>query len=154
MLAAALATSFLFGLFPAWEATSIELRAALVFAEVALGVMLVVGAGLLIRTLATLMNAHPGFNPTHVLTASLSLQDARYPTSAAGSRLFRESLDRIRQIPGVESAAVALTVPYQRPLNWGVKQNPGHTLDRLNTVTYFAYVAVSSAKLITRLPPK
>jgi hypothetical protein len=91
MLAAALATSFLFGLFPAWEATSIELRAALseagrssagarqqwkrqalVFAEVALGVMLVVGAGLLIRTLATLMNANPGFNPTHVFDGVFS----------------------------------------------------------------------------------
>jgi predicted permease len=158
MLAAALATSFLFGLFPAWEATSIELRAALseagrssaggrrqwkrqalVFAEVALGVMLVVGAGLLIRTLATLMSANPGFNPTHVLTASLSLQDARYQTTATGTRLFRDSLTRIRQIPGVESAAVALTVPYQRPLNMGVKQIPGHTLDPLNTVTYFTY---------------
>ena len=158
MLAAALATSFLFGLFPAWEAASVELRAALseagrssaggrrqwkrqalVFAEVALGVVLVVGAGLLIRTLATFMNANPGFNPTHVLTASLSLQDARYQTSAAGARLFRESLDRIRQIPGVESAAAALTLPYQRPLNLAVQKIPGHALDRLNLVTFFAY---------------
>ena len=143
MLAAALATSLLFGLFPAWEATSVELRAALseagrssaggrrqwkrqalVFAEVALGVVLVVGAGLLIRTLATLLNANPGFNPAHVLTASLSLQDARYRTSAAGARLFRESLARIRQIPGVESAAALTGLPYQRPLNLAVRANP------------------------------
>jgi hypothetical protein len=158
MLAVAAATSVLFGLFPAWEATSVDLRAALseagrsgtggrrqwkrqalVFAEVALGVVLVVSAGLLVRTLATLMNADPGFNPKHVLTASLSLQDARYRTSAAGARLFRDSLDRIRQIPGVESAAVALTVPYQRPLNLAVQRIPGHNLDRLNRVTYFSY---------------
>jgi predicted permease len=171
MLAVAVATSVLFGLFPAWEATSVELRAALseagrssaggrrqwkrqalVFAEVAsrslavveaaqltLGVVLVVAAGLLVRTLATLMNANPGFHPEHVLAASLSLQDARYQTSAAGARLFRDSLDRIRQIPGVESAAVALTVPYQRPLNLGVQRIPGHNLDRSNRATYFAY---------------
>ncbi len=120
MLAISLATSILFGLFPAFEATSVDLRSALseggrgtagtrrqwkrqalVFAEVALGVVLVIGAGLLVRTLTTLMNLNPGFNPNHVMTASLSLQDARYKTTAAGARLFRESLDRIRQIPGL-----------------------------------------------------
>jgi predicted permease len=158
MLIVSLATGILFGLFPAWEATSLDLRSALseagrgssggrrqwkrqvlVFAEVALGVVLVVGAGLLVRTLSTLMNADPGFNPNHVLTASLSLQDARYQTAASIDRLFRDSLDRIRQIPGVESAAVALSTPYQRPLNLSVQQISGHDLTRRSTITDFAY---------------
>ncbi|HEX4228013.1 MAG TPA: ADOP family duplicated permease [Bryobacteraceae bacterium] len=139
MLTMSLATSIIFGLFPALDATTVDLRSALaeagrgsagsrrqwkrqllVFIEVALGVVLVVAAGLLIRSFATLVNANPGFDPNHVITASASLQDARYNTTAAGSRLFRESLERIRQIPGVESAAVALTPPYARALNEGV----------------------------------
>ncbi len=159
MLAIALGTSILFGLFPAFEATSVDLRSALaeggrgssgsrrqwkrqalVFAEVALGVVLVVGAGLLIRTFAGLTNRDPGFNPNHVMTASLSLQDARYNTTAAGVRLFRESLDRIRQIPGVESAAVALSLPYQRPLNGGVERVTGHDISGKQQIVNFNYV--------------
>jgi len=159
MLAIALGTSILFGLFPAFEATSVDLRSALaeggrgssgsrrqwkrqalVFAEVALGVVLVVGAGLLIRTFASLANRDPGFNPNHVMTASLSLQDARYNTTAAGVRLFRESLDRISQIPGVESAAVALSLPYQRPLNAGVQRVTGHDISGKQKIVNFDYV--------------
>lgn len=140
MLAISLATSILFGLFPAFETTTVDLRAALaeagrsstgsrrqwkrqllVLAEVALGVVLVVAAGLLVRTFNILVNASPGFDPNHVFTATASLQDPRYATAAAGARLFRESLERIRQIPGVESAAVALTPPYARALNEGVR---------------------------------
>ncbi len=156
MLVISIATSVVFGLFPALEATSVDLRSALaegsrgaagsrrhwkrqalVFAEVALGVVLVVGAGLLIRTFATLMNANPGFNPNSVMTASLSLQDARYKTATAGARLFRDSLARIREIPGVESAGVALSMPYQRPLNIGVQQVSGQQVRR--GVTNFTY---------------
>ncbi len=159
IFAIALGTSILFGLFPAFEATSVDLRSALseggrgasgsrrqwkrqvlVFAEVALGVVLVAGAGLLIRTFASLTNRDPGFNPNHVIAASLSLQDARYNTSAAGVRLFRESLDRIRQIPGVESAAVALSLPYQRPLNDGITRITGHDLTGKAQIINFTYV--------------
>src|SRR5579884_32089 len=140
MVTISIATSILFGLFPAFEATTVDLRSALaeagrgstgsrrqwkrqllVFAEVTLGVVLVVAAGLLVRTFSILVNASPGFDPNHVITATASLQDARYATAAAGARLFRESLERVRQIPGVESAAVALTPPYARALNEGVQ---------------------------------
>lgn len=159
MLAIALGTSLVFGLFPAFEATSLDLRSALseggrgaagsrrqwkrqalVLTEVALGVVLVAGAGLLIRTFASLMNRDPGFNPSHVMTASLSLQDARYNTTAAGARLFRESLDRIRAIPGVESAAVALSLPYQRPLNGGIQRISGHSIRDKDQIVNYDYV--------------
>lgn len=159
MLAIGLGTSVLFGLFPAFEATSLDLRSALseggrgisggrrqwkrqvlVFAEIALGVVLVVGAGLLIRTFASLMNRDPGFNPNHVMTASLSLQDARYNTTVAGVRLFRDSLERIRAIPGVESAAVALSLPYQRPLNDGIERISGHDFRGRDQIVNYDYV--------------
>lgn len=158
MLVISLATSIFFGLFPALEATSVDLRSALaegsrgaagsrrqwkrqalVFAEVALGVVLVIGAGLLIRTLAHLMNLNPGFNPNHVMTASLSLQDARYKTTATGARLFRESLDRIRQIPGVKSAAVILNLPYQQALNLNIQNISGQPVTRDEGLTNFIY---------------
>lgn len=148
MIAVSLATSILFGLFPALDTTSVDLRSALseagrgtaghrhqwkrqalVFAEVTLGVVLVVSAGLLVRTFATLVGADPGFDPHHVIVASASLQDARYQTSAQGARLFRDSIDRIEQIPGVESAAAALSPPYGRPLNDCITSVNGRKLD-------------------------
>lgn len=158
MIVVSLATSVLFGLFPALETTSVDLRSALseggrgtagnrsqwkrqalVFAEVALGVVLVVSAGLLIRTFATLTGADPGFDPHHVVVASASLQDARYQTTKEGARLFRDSIDRIEQIPGVESAAVALTPPYGRPLNECVSQVSGIPTGRGFCAVNFTY---------------
>lgn len=158
MLAISLATSILFGLFPAIEATSIDLRSALaeggrsgagsrrqwkrqalVFAEVSLGVVLVIGAGLLIRTLTHFINLNPGFNPDHLMTASLSLQDARYKTTAEGARLFRESLARIREIPGVESAAVILNLPYERAVNLNIQDISGRPITKNGGFVNFVY---------------
>ncbi len=137
---ASLATSFLFGLFPAHQATRVNLREALiqsggnvagpanpwprrliVVAEVALGVVLLVGAGLMIRTFDHLMNLRAGFDGTHVMTASLSLQDARYETADRVNRLFEQTLARLTEMPGVQNAAVCLTLPYERALNVGGK---------------------------------
>ena len=156
MLLFSLATSIVFGLFPAFEAASVDLRSALaeagrgsvgsrrqwkrrslVFFEVALSVVLVVTAGLLIRTFRHIANARPGFDPAHLVIASASLQDARYATAPAGGRLFRDSLRKIEQIPGVESAAVALSSPFTRPLNDGVSQLNGRPLrDGITEFTY------------------
>ena len=159
MVLASLATGMLFGLFPALDATSVDLRSALaeggrgssggrklwrrqalVFAEVALGVALVAGAGLLIRTFRHLANQPPGFNGNNVMSASLSLQDARYKTTSSGIHLFRESLDRMRQIPGVESAAVALSLPYERPLNLNVSAISGRNVPLEKSLVNFNYV--------------
>jgi predicted permease len=158
MLAISLATSILFGLFPAVEATSMDLRSALaeggrsgagsrrqwkrqalVFAEIALGVVLVVAAGLLVRTLAHFMNLKPGFNPDHVMTASLSLQDARYKSASSVARLFRESLARIREIRGVESAAVMLSLPYEEALNENIQNISGRPVTQNGGLTNFIY---------------
>jgi predicted permease len=78
---------------------------------------LLFAAGLLVRSYGYLEGLDPGFEPAGVLTAQFSLDDARYAEAGAVHRLFEESLDGIRRIPGVTSAAVSLTLPYERPLN-------------------------------------
>ncbi len=156
--AASLCASLLFGLYPALITSRTDLRSVLaqggrgastshrgwprrllIVAEVALGVVLLVGAGLLIRTVSTLMSLRPGFDGNHIVTATLSLQDARYATAPAVNRLYDESLARIREIPGVESAAICLTLPYQRALQEGIIRldgpNAGPGMEN-TTVTY------------------
>lgn len=103
-------------------------RQALVGCEVALCLMLLVCAGLLVRTLAYVDGLTAGFDTRHVISAQISLQDARYRTSVAVNRLYRTGLDRIRRIGGVEAAAVALTLPYERPLNDGFRTLDGDDL--------------------------
>ncbi len=144
MFGLAALTSIAFGLAPAIQTSRVDLRSvlveggrgaaggrrrwprqALVACEVALTLVLLVSAGLLARTLGYLNGLNPGFDKRDVITAQASLQDARYKTSAAVNRLFRQSLDRIRSIPGVQGAGVALTLPFERPLNLGVRTLDG-----------------------------
>jgi predicted permease len=143
MLAISAGTSLLFGLAPALAASRLDMRSvlveggrgvvgshtwtrqALVGCEVALCLTLLVCAGLLVRTMTYLDGLNPGFDTRHVISAAISLQDARYRTSVAVNRLYALGLDRLRHIPGVESAAVALTLPYERPLNDGFRTLDG-----------------------------
>ena len=155
---ASLLAGVLFGLYPALAASRLEIRAALgeagrgvaggrnpwprrllVAGEVALGVVLLVGAGLLIRTFSYLRGLNPGFDGRNVIAAQLSLQDARYVTSERVNRLFDQSLERIRQLPGVESAAVTLSLPYERALNNGFKRLDGRHIDTDYQITNFFY---------------
>jgi predicted permease len=111
-------------------AGSLRLRQALIAGEVALTVVLLAAAGLLIRTLIHLETLPPGFNPTGVITAKASLDDARYRDPAAFRKLLNESLDAMRQIPGVQNAAVGLTLPYERALLNGVTRSDGKDAGR------------------------
>ena len=158
--AVAILTSVLFGLLPAFRAARTDIRAGLtegggrgvaggssrwprrllVAGEIAMSMVLLVGAGLLIRTFQHLRNLTPGFDGAGVLAASLSLQDARYATTAAGNRLFNETLDRIRELPGVESAAVGLHVPYERWLNNGFRWPASDGADGKSTIVSMSYV--------------
>jgi predicted permease len=160
MLGVSLVTSVLFGLYPAWHAARVDIRQALVeggsrgpasrrsrwprrflvIGEVALGTVLLVGAGLLVRTFSNLSRLNPGFDPENVLTASISLHDARYDTSATVNRLFEQSLDRIRELPGIEYAAVSLRLPYERGLNIGFRLEDGTDADRSGMLTNLTYV--------------
>lgn len=96
-------------------------RQALITGEVMLTLVLLAGAGLLIRTLVYLQTLPPGFDASNVMTAQLSLDDARYHDAGAFRKLLDDSLRAMKQIPGVESAAVGLSLPYQRGLNDGFK---------------------------------
>jgi predicted permease len=134
-------TSVLFGLVPALQATRFDINAALadsgsrsiaggsrhwlrrilVASEVALGVVLLVVTGLLIRTFVNLRSLDPGFDPSHVQTVSVSLQDARYTTAARINQLFEASVAELAHTPGVQAAAVSLELPYKRLLNSGFR---------------------------------
>lgn len=100
-------------------------RKLLLVAQVALGVVLLVAAGLLLRSFTHLRGLQPGFNPEGVTVASVSLQDARYRDGARIQALFNGTLERLRGTPGVTAAAVSLAVPYERLLNLGFRQLDG-----------------------------
>ncbi len=130
-------TSVAFGLAPALRASRLNVsralagargvagkssawpRRILVVSEVALGAVLLVATGLLVRTFVNVRSIDPGFNPSGLVTASVSLRDARYNDAASVNRLFDQTLQRLAATPGVESAAVSLEVPYERLLNIG-----------------------------------
>ncbi len=100
-------------------------RRVLVVAQVALGVVLLTGAGLLVRTFVHLRNLDPGFDPSRLVTATISLEDARYRTVDSVARVLNESVTRIRATAGVQSAAASLGLPYQRLLNFGFRYSDG-----------------------------
>ncbi|HZP86125.1 MAG TPA: FtsX-like permease family protein, partial [Burkholderiales bacterium] len=95
---------------------SLRLRQAFIAGEVALTVVLLAATGLLIRTLVRLQTIPPGFNPTGVITAKASLDDVRYHDRAVFQTLLADSLTALRETPGVQDAAVGLTLPYERAL--------------------------------------
>jgi predicted permease len=132
-LAVSLLTSVLFGMLPALATRNVDLRSSmasravarggslrlrqgLIAGEVALTVVLLAASGLLIRTLVHLETLPPGFNPNGVLTAKASLDDARFHDPATFKKLLDESTAAMRQIPGVQHAAVGLSLPYERSL--------------------------------------
>ena len=93
------------------SAARARLRSGLIVGEVALAVMLTIGAGLLIRSLVNLAEVDPGFQPQHVLTLRISPAQSMCKQRAACIALYGELLRRSRDVPGVEDAAAANTVP-------------------------------------------
>jgi predicted permease len=87
------------------------LRDALVVAEICITLALLVGAGLLLRSFVYLRNQDIGISPHNLLTASISLPDAKYSTLSARRQFFEQLLDRARHTPGVESAAISSEIP-------------------------------------------
>jgi predicted permease len=118
---------------------SIRLRQGLIAGEVALTVVLLAGAGLLIRTLIHLETMPPGFNPDGVITAKASLDDVRYYQPVSFRKLLNSSLDAMRQIPGVQRAAVGLTLPYERALLSAVTLSNGKDVGK-EVTTNLVYV--------------
>ncbi|HEY1265067.1 MAG TPA: ABC transporter permease [Terriglobales bacterium] len=132
-LAASLITGLLFGLMPSLIASRPDLagvlrgsgedasssrsarwfgpRGLLVVGQVALSVVLLIGASLLIESLARLNKVDPGFQSTGILTMKIALPPARYDTDAKKTAFYQELVQRVEAQPGVRSAAITWTLP-------------------------------------------
>jgi putative ABC transport system permease protein len=131
-LAVTLLTGLLFGLVPAWQGAKLNLnellkeggrggtggarqrrlRDVLVAAEVALALILMVGAGLLLRSFVKLQRIDPGFKPDGVLTMKLSLPSARYSKREQTVAFYKTLIERVSTLPGVEEAGASSDLPW------------------------------------------
>ncbi|HMV82599.1 MAG TPA: ABC transporter permease [Blastocatellia bacterium] len=124
-------TGVVFGLVPALQASRADLngtlkeggrsgaaggrhrlRSALVAVEIALSLMLLVGAGLLIKNFRQLLNTDPGFNTRNLLSLEVALTGERYGDSRQRSAFYRQALERLSSLPGVQAAAAVNHPPF------------------------------------------
>ncbi|HEV8701082.1 MAG TPA: ABC transporter permease [Candidatus Polarisedimenticolia bacterium] len=130
-LALSLLAGLIFGLAPAWQATRVSLndelkesgrggaggarqsraRGLLVVSEIALSLVLLVGAGLLVKSFLRLQGVHPGFDAENVLVVRLSLPKGRYPDRAAAAAFHDRLRPRLESLPGVETVGVVSALP-------------------------------------------
>jgi putative ABC transport system permease protein len=130
-LAVSVVTGLLFGLVPALQVSKMDLneglkessrggtdsprrhrvRALLVVSEVALSLVLLVGAGLMIRSFSRLLAVDPGFKADHVLTAFVSLPPSKYPKHEEQTAFFDRLLERLHTVPGVSAAGLVTDIP-------------------------------------------
>ena len=128
-------TGLVFGLAPALQASRLDLngtlkkggtpttgggsrhrlRSVLVVAEVSMALVLLIGAGLLVKSFSRLRETKLGFNPDHVLTASVTLPEASYPAAAQVKEYYQQSLARLATIPGAQAVGVVNSLPLGNP---------------------------------------
>lgn len=123
-----LLTGVLFGLFPAWHTSKTDLHAVLkeggrsgsaqrsvrglfVVVEVAAALVLLVGAGLLLKSFQKLQEVNPGFKPDHLLTMQIALPATRYKDPQQIDSFFQQALEKIKALPAIESAGVSTSLP-------------------------------------------
>jgi putative ABC transport system permease protein len=132
-LAISLVTGLIFGLIPALQVSSTDLyrplkegganfsavrgrqrlRNLLVISEVALALVLLIGAGLMIRSFQRLLAVDPGFNPSNVITMRMTLPVRKYPEPHHRRAFLQEVLDRVQSLPGVTGAGLVTTLPME-----------------------------------------
>ncbi len=132
-LVVSLLSALFFGIIPVWHATRVNLndslkdagpnaasgsrsrrsRNLLVAFQIALGMVLLVGFGLLFRSLLHVESAAMGYDPRNVLTATVALPTSPYADPSARTRLMREAIDRVRLMTGVESAGITDSLPME-----------------------------------------
>lgn len=89
-----------------------RLRSVFVVLEVALSLILLVGAGLMVKGVSTLLVVNPNLDPRHVLTMDLGLPGSKYKTAAQKQQFFDQALGQLRAIPGARASALATNVPF------------------------------------------
>ena len=145
-LVVSLLTGVIFGMVPAFEATRFNLheslkegsqnigggtrghrmRGAFVILEIALALVLMVGAGLLIRSLGRLQSVDPGFNPKNLLTMRVNLPVRKYDSDRKRIDFFHQVLEGIRALPGVEAAGATNFLPFAGPHAGTLVEIEGH----------------------------
>jgi putative ABC transport system permease protein len=130
-----LVTGIAFGLVPAFEASRFDLneplkesgkgviggtraqrvRSVFVVAQVALALVLLIGAGLLMKSLSRLQSVEPGFDAANLLTMRVNLPSRKYDTNPKKLNFFKQAIEQIRAIPGVESVGAINTIPFGGP---------------------------------------
>jgi putative ABC transport system permease protein len=162
-LAISILTGLLFGLAPALQVSKANLntdlkegsrgaaafrrsrlRSVLVVAEVALSLVLLAGAGLLLRSFVKLRNVPLGFNPDHLLTMSVALPETKYQTKVQVQSFYSDLIERTQALAGVKSAAVATGLPLMG--QWDIVITPENRVDngeKSLTTAFFAGVTPS-----------
>lgn len=105
----------------------IGLRQALVVAEMAMAVLLLIGAGLLVRSFIRVQSVDPGFRAEGVLTLELTLTGARYPNAGPIREAYRDLFTRLEALPGVEAAGGVTALPLSNFFAWGPITIEGRT---------------------------
>ncbi|HYY57647.1 MAG TPA: ABC transporter permease [Pyrinomonadaceae bacterium] len=169
-------TGLLFGLVPALQSSRMELsesmkessksttasygwqrlRGFLVVSEVALALVLLIGAGLLIKSFWRLLDVDSGFNAENVLTMQMSLPPSRYTGSTEKANFYGQLLERVKALPGIESASLTTALPMSgttfggpfsiegRPLDMTGK--PPHAYVRTIAPDYFKVMGIALTK--------
>ncbi|MEY2493826.1 MAG: hypothetical protein QOJ45_318 [Verrucomicrobiota bacterium] len=125
-------TGLVFGLVPALQSSKLDVsgslkqggrtsegtrrtsaRSLLLIGEVALSLMLLVGAGLLIKSFLRLQEVKPGFNPQNVLTTSISLPGAKYKEKPQRAQFYRTLIERLKALPGVQAVGAGVNLPFR-----------------------------------------
>jgi predicted permease len=171
-----LATGILFGLAPAWHAIKVDLnsslkaggrggqssgglhlkrhhlRGLLVISELAFSLILLIGAGLLIRSFVRLQSVAPGFATDHLLTMQVAANDPKYHQDKAIASFWREIETRITHLPGVVAEGAVSALPLTGSVGWGGVQVEGYTPppgqelqvdNRTASVDYFRAMQIS-----------
>ena len=145
-----LATGILFGLAPVWRATHLDLnkslkaggrsgqsdgglrlrrhrlRGLLVVSEVTLSLMLLIAAGLLVRSFVRLQSVPPGFSTAGVLTMQIAANDPKYKDEKALINFYRDIEERVSRLPGIKSEGVVSALPLTGTVGWGGIQVEGY----------------------------
>ena len=168
-------TGLLFGLLPALQASKPDLndtlkegsrsssggirsnraRSLFVIGEVAVCLVLLMGAGLMIKSFARLLNVSPGFNPENVLTMNIALSGSRYRDAAGVNSFYQQSLERLSSLPGVKSAGVVTALPMAGSFGsryFGIEgrppQPPGQGFNANTNVATPGYLATMNIPLL------